>query len=179
MNLGEDSATEVTVTWLTKYSLTDSDIELLPYSSSPRFTGRPTTDSRVNASSEAVTRSYPGADLGIFGLLPYETDYVLHTVKLSGLEPGTKYSYRVGDAEKGWWSEAGVIETASGGNDPFTFFYLSDPQAQRASHYETYNEVVKAARDMYPDGKFVVSAGDQVDLGTNSKHWNYFFNSTE
>lgn len=179
MNLGEDSATEVTVTWLTKYSLTDSDIELLPYSSSPRFTGRPTTDSRVTASSEAVTRSYPGADLGIFGLLPYETDYVLHTVKLSGLEPGTKYSYRVGDAEKGWWSEAGVIETASGGNDPFTFFYLSDPQAQRASHYETYNEVVKAARDMYPDGKFVVSAGDQVDLGTNSKHWNYFFNSTD
>ena len=32
---------------------------------------------------------------------------------------------------------------------------------------------------MYPDGKFVVSAGDQVDLGTNSKHWNYFFNSTD
>lgn len=92
-----------------KYSLTDSDIELLP-TAVRQFTGRPTTDSRVNASSEAVTRSYPGADLGIFGLLPYETDYVLHTVKLSGLEPGTKYSYRVGNAEKGWWSEAGVIE---------------------------------------------------------------------
>lgn len=179
MNLGEDSTTEVSITWLTKYSLTDSDIELLPYSTSPRFTGEPTVDGRVNASSEAVVRSYPGADLGIFGLLPYETDYVLHTVKLSGLEPGTKYSYRVGDADKGWWSEAGVIETAGGEDDSFTFFYLSDPQAQRASHYETYNEVIKTAKGLYPDGKFVVSAGDQVDLGTNSKHWNYFFNSTD
>ena len=106
------------MTWLTKYSLTDSDIELLPYSSSPRFTGRPTTDSRVNASSEAVTRSYPGADLGIFGLLPYETDYVLHTVKLSGLEPGTKYSYRVGDAEKAGGAKRALLKLQAAATIP-------------------------------------------------------------
>lgn len=179
MTLGEDSSTQANITWLSKYSLTDTDIELLPYSDSPDFSGRPTTDSRVETFSEEVVRSYPGADLGIIGLLDYETDYIQHTVKLSGLEPGTKYSYRVGNAEKGWWSEPGVIETASGLDDSFTFIHLSDPQAQRASHYERYNEVINTAKELYPDAKFVVSSGDQVDMGTHSKHWNYFFNSSD
>lgn len=181
MTLGEDSSTEVNITWLSKYSLTSTDFEVVPYSDSPSFEGRTIFPDGVTAysTSEAVLRSYPGADLGIFGLLPYETEYVMHTVTLTGLEPGTKYCYRVGNTEKGWWSDTGVIETASGDDSSFTFFYLSDPQAQRPSHYETYNKVLKAATGLYPDAKFVVSGGDQVDLGTNSKHWNYFFNSTD
>lgn len=178
VNFGEDSSTEMTVTWLTKYSLTASDIELVPYSENPEFTGRPTTDSRINASSETVQRSYPGADLGIFSLLPYTTDYVQHTVKLSGLEPGTKYCYRVGDAEKGWWSETGTIETAGGNDDAFTFFYVTDPQAQRKDQFERFAEVIETAREEHPEGKFIVSAGDQVDAGENVKHWNYLLNST-
>lgn len=178
VNFGEDSSTEMTVTWLTKYSLTASDIELVPYSESPEFTGVPTTDSRVDASSETVQRSYPGADLGIFSLLPYTTDYVQHTVKLSGLEAGAKYCYRVGDAEKGWWSEVGTIETAGGSDDAFTFFYVTDPQAQRQDQYERFAQVIETARDAHPEGKFIVSAGDQVDAGEHVKHWNYFLNST-
>lgn len=177
VNFGEDSSTEMTITWLTKYSLTASDIEIVPYSENPEFTGRPTTDSRVNATSETVERSYPGADLGIFSLLPYTKDYVQHTVKLSGLEEDTKYCYRVGDAEKGWWSETGTIETA-GGDDAFTFFYVTDPQAQRQDQYERFAEVIETAREEYPEGKFIVSAGDQVDAGENVKHWNYLLNST-
>lgn len=181
MTLGEDSSTQVNITWLSKYSLTETDIELTEYSESPKFKGVTSLPYGVKATrkSETVLRSYPGADIGIIGLLPYETEYIQHTVTLSGLKPDTKYSYRVGNAEKGWWSDAGVIETAGGNDDAFTFFYLSDPQAQRESHYETYNEVITTAKGLYPDAKFVVSAGDQVDLGTNSKHWNYFLNSSK
>ncbi len=178
MTLSEDSSTGASITWLTKYSITATDIELVPYSETPSFTGRPTTDGRVTTYSESVVRNYPGADLGIIGLLEYETDYVQHTVKLSGLTPGTKYSYRVGCAEKGWWSEAGVIETA-GGDGAFTFFHITDPQGQRASQYERYASVIGKAKELYPDAKFVVSSGDQVDLGTHSKHWSYFLNSTD
>lgn len=179
VNLGEDSSTEITVTWLTKYSITASDIELLPYSENPEFTGKPTVDSRIAASSETVQRSYPGADLGIFSLLPYTIDYTQHTVKLSGLEAGTKYCYRVGDAEKGWWSEAGVLETAGGNSDDaFTFFYVTDPQAQRKDQFERFAEVIETARETHPEGKFIVSAGDQVDAGEHVKHWSYLLNST-
>lgn len=179
MSLGDDSSTSMNITWLTKYSVTGTDIELLDYSEAPEFTGKPTKSSKINAKTETVKRSYPGADLGIFALLPYENDYVQHTITLTDLKPGSKYCYRVGDAEKGWWSESGVIETATGNDDVFTFFFASDPQAQRPDHYDRFAEVIDTAYAEYPDAKFIVTAGDQVDYGENMKHWNYLLNSTE
>ncbi len=179
VSLGEDSSSQVSITWLTKYSVTGTDIELVPYSENPKFTGNPTSGKKVNASHEMIGKTYFGADLGILGLMPYTKDYVKHTIKLSGLEKGTKYCYRVGDAQRGWWSDSGVIETASGGNEGFTFFYVTDPQAQRPDHYERFAEVIETASAEYPDAKFIVSAGDNVDEGKNVKHWNYLLNSTD
>lgn len=180
ITLGDDSSTQATITWLSKYSLTASDIELVPYSATPSFTGNPTVDSRINASSKTVIRSYPGADIGLLmPILPYDSEYTYHTVKLTGLEPGAKYSFRIGDAEKGWWSDAGVIQTAGGADEAFSFIYVTDPQAQRPEHYGRYAETIETAHALYPDARFVVSAGDQVDMGGNNKHWNYFLNSTD
>ncbi len=179
VSLGDDSSTQINITWLTKYSVTGTDIELVPYSENPKFTGIPTSGKKVNASCEMIGKTYFGADLGILGLMPYTRDYAKHTVKLSGLEKGTKYCYRVGDAERGWWSEAGVIETAGGNDEGFTFFYVTDPQAQRPEHYERFAQVIETASAEYPDAKFIVSAGDNVDEGKNVKHWNRLLNSTE
>jgi len=180
LSLGEDSTSEVSITWLTKYSVTGTDIEILPYSENPEFTGNPTTGSGIEATFESVVKSYPGADIGlVVTLLPYEREYTKHTIKLTNLEPGTKYSYRIGDAELGWWSKAGTITTAGGEDEAFTFFYLTDPQAQRKDQYARFGEVLDTAYNLYPDGRFIVSAGDQVDAGGNIKHWNYFLNSTD
>ncbi len=179
VSLGEDSSSEVSITWLTKYSVKGTDIELLPYSENPDFEGKATTGSGINAITESIDKAYPGADLGIFSFMPYNREYTKHTIKLTGLEAGKKYSYRVGDAKLGWWSEEGTITTAEGGDDAFTFFYLTDPQAQRKDQYERFAGVVETAYGLYPDGRFIVSAGDQVDSGENFKHWNYMLNSTE
>lgn len=178
VSLGEDSSTEMSITWLTKYSLTKSDIQLVPYSANPDFTDAMPDGITVSATAEPIIKTYPGADLGILALLPFEKEYIKHTVKLSGLEPGTKYSYRVGNEEYGWWSDAGVITTADGGDDAFTFFYVTDPQAQRQDQYERFANVIETAIKTYPDGRFIVSAGDQVDAGENIKHWRYLLNST-
>ena len=179
LNLTEDATTGMSITWLTKYSVTASDIELVPYSENPVFTGIPTTDSRIKAESETVERSYPGADLGLpLPLLLYTTEYTKHTVELCNLTPGTKYCFRVGDAEKGWWSETGVIETADG-DGAFTFFYVTDPQSQREDQYATFGNVIETAVNTCPDGRFIVSAGDQVDMGVHMWHWNYLLNSTD
>lgn len=180
VSLGEDSSSEVSITWLTKYSVTGTDIEIVPYSTAPDFSGKPTTGSGITATNESVVKSYPGADIGLLvTILPYEREYTKHVIKLTDLEPGKKYSYRVGDAELGWWSEAGTITTAEGGDDAFTFFYMTDPQAQRKDQYARFGEVLDTAYNLYPDGRFVVSAGDQVDAGGNIKHWNYYLNSTK
>lgn len=177
-SLGEDSSTEMSITWLTKYSLTDSDIQLAPYSENPDFTDEIPDGITVTATAEPIIKTYPGADLGLLALLPFEKEYIKHTVKLSGLEPGEKYSYRVGNADYGWWSDAGVITAAEGGDEAFTFFYVSDPQAQRQDHYERFANVIETAAKTYPDGRFIVSAGDQVDAGENVKHWRYLLNSS-
>lgn len=179
MTLGEDSSTEVSITWLTKYSVTGTDIEIIPYSENPAFTGTATEGSGIDTSFESIYKAYPGADLGVIALLNFAKEYTKHTVKLTGLEPGTKYSYRIGDAERGWWSEAGTITTAEGGDEAFTFFYITDPQAQRRDQYARFGEVIETAQELYPESRFIVSAGDQVDAGENIKHWNYFLNSTE
>lgn len=179
MTLAADPATGATISWITKYSIEDSDIEITDYSENPQFTGRPAAGAGITASSESVILKYPGADLGVIGILPFGRDYIKHSVTLTGLEPGKKYSYRVGSAEKGWWSEPGVITTSGGKDEAFTFINLTDPQAQRPSHYETYASVMDAATSLYPDARFTVSNGDQVDLGENMKHWNYFFNSSD
>lgn len=178
MNLSDDSTTGVTITWLTKYSITDSDIELKEYSENPVFTGKATKDGRVSASYTKQVLTYPGADLGIIGFLDYGKEYTQHVVKLTGLTPGTKYSYRVGSAAYGWWSDTGTI-TTSGGDEAFTFINISDAEAQCERHYQTYASVLSTALNLYPDARFTVSNGDQVGLGTTSKHWNYFFNSSD
>ncbi len=179
VSLGEDSSSGISITWLTKYSVNGTDIEIIPYSENPKFTGNPTSGKKVTAKCESVEKSYPGADLGIIGLLYFARDYNKHTITLSGLESGTKYSYRIGDAKKGWWSDAGTITTAEGGDEAFTFFYVTDPQAQRKDQYERFGEVVETAQSLYPEARFIVSAGDQVDEESNVKHWNYLFNSTD
>ena len=179
-SLGEDSTSEISITWLTKYSVTGTDIEIVPYSENPKFTGNPTTGKKVDASSEIVSKTYPGADIGLLlTIMPYARDYIKHTIKLSGLESGTKYCYRVGDANRGWWSEVGTIETAAGGDEKFTFFYMTDPQAQRPEHFERFDMVLDTASALYPDGKFIVTAGDHVDMGGNVKHWRYLLNTAD
>mgnify|MGYP000485417052 CR=1 FL=1 len=55
-------------------------------------------------------------------------------VEITGLKAGEKYCFRVGDAEKGWWSDAGVIETADRSNQ-LTFFHMSDSQSQSERQY--------------------------------------------
>ena len=166
---GEDAATQRSISWYTKFSVTGTDIEIVPYSEHPHFSGS-STRSGVQASSERYDRYYPGVDLGVIGFMDTKVPLTRHTVRLTGLSAGTKYCYRVGDAAKGWWSEAGVLETADGSND-VTFLHVCDPQSQNAVQYEKFHSVLQTAFSVYPDTDLVVSSGDQVDNGTNVKQW--------
>ena len=179
LNLGEDSLTERTVTWYTKYSIEDSDIELIEADKEPRFTGKATKGSGIASAAEICPRAYPGADLGVFAFLPFYKDYVKHTVTLSGLKPGKTYYYRVGSEERNWWSDTGSFTLPGGKDEAFTFIGIADPSAQRASHFENFAGIMDAATKLYPSAGFTVSTGSQVDYGLNVKQWKNFFNSTD
>lgn len=174
VTFGKDASTSRNISWYTKVSVTGSDIEIVPYSKTPSFTGKPTT-AGISAKTTRTQREYPGIDFGVFGILGYEFDINRHEVSITGLKPNTKYCYRIGDASKNWWSDVGVIETADNSNS-FTFFHMSDSQGGIERQYEVWADTVASAYKMYPDSAFIMHTGDQVDSGTNFKQWNWSLN---
>lgn len=178
---GSDSSSEFNLSWTTKYSVKDTDIELYAVkdgASFPEFTGVPTVNLNIKAKYENLTREYYGVDFGVAGMLKYEEKTVRHTVTLKNLEPDTKYVYRVGSASKGWWSEVGSFTTGAADKSEFTFFHMTDTQAVTPSQYENgWANVLDKAYELYPEARFVLHTGDFVDNGANFKQWQWFFNS--
>lgn len=179
VTLGEDAATERNISYYTKYSITDSDIQIVPYSSNPDFSKGTTVDVTIETKCDVETlREWPAIDLGFIGII-YHKEYVnRHYVSISGLEPNTKYCYRIGDADKGWWSEAGVIDTADN-SDSLSFFHMTDPQSTTEKQYEeVFAPALEFALDNH-DGDFILGTGDFVDDGRSFIQWQRMFNSTD
>lgn len=181
ITLGEENGTSYNITWYTKHGVDGTNIQIQEKAAGNSFTGSGTLTAAgitADAYEEVVTRGYPGADLGILGLLPCKISYVYHTVELSGLTPGKEYVYRIGDSDFGWWSEPQTINAADG-DGTFSFIHLSDMQAQNEKQYRPFAGVLDAAFATCPNAEFIVSSGDQVDLGTNFKLWKFMLNSSD
>ena len=180
VTMGEDSKTEAYISWYSKATV-GGDIEIYKSDTEPAFSGEATSasgaDFTFKTETEAVTRSYFGIDIGIIGFLPYEFTVNRHTVALSELEPGATYYYRVGDEEKGWWSETGKITTADGSSS-VTFLHVADPQSQTEQQYErAWATVLDEAFEAFPETDFIINTGDLVDHGDNFTQWQYMFNT--
>lgn len=170
VTMGEDSQTSAYINWFSKNTLKATDIEIYEV-------GTDSFGGNIEKSEKLVDRYYPGIDLGIIGFFKYNFTMYQHTVKLTGLKPGTKYAYRVGNAEKGWWSDQGVIETADGSNN-VTFFHMADPQSQSAEQYTRgWAHTIDKAFELYPDAKFIACTGDMVDYGMNTNMWQWMFDT--
>ncbi len=174
VTLGDKKNESAYISWFSK-STVGGDIEIYKADSEPEFTGEATQG--VEVKTEAVTRSYPGIDLGFIGFITYEFPMNRHTVTLTGLEEGATYYYRVGDAEKGWWSETGKVRVADGSND-VTFLHVTDPQSQNERQYNrAWVKVLESAFNEHPDADFIINSGDLVDHGDNQKQWAWMFNT--
>lgn len=173
VTMGEDSGKEAYISWYSKASLS-GDIEIYRADSEPAFTGEKNSPDgfTVETETETVNRSYPGIDLGIIGFFPYNFEINRHTAVLRNLEPGATYYFRVGDAERDWWSQTGTVTTADGGKD-VTFLHLADPQAQNERQYvRAWQKVLSAATELY-DEDFIINTGDIVDHGDNARQWSW------
>lgn len=183
VTFGADTVSQRNISWYTKAGIVGSDIEIVPYSDAPRFTGEAALPSGVTAKvhtelSGVKVRTYPGLDFGVFGLFEVKKEMYRHVLAVDGLQAGQKYAYRVGDAARGWWSEPGVLE---GGmrSGAFTFFHMTDSQAQNAEQYQKWGDTVTAAFAAYPDAKFIVHTGDVVDAGGNANQWQWALNASD
>ncbi|HSV99065.1 MAG TPA: metallophosphoesterase family protein [Sedimentisphaerales bacterium] len=96
-----------------------------------------------------------------------------HTVEFTGLKPGTKYVYRVGDgAEFSEWSH---FTTASDWAEPFGFIYVGDAQNDIKSHW---SRVIRSAFADAPKAAFILHAGDLINRANADGEWGQWFYAT-
>ena len=99
-----------------------------------------------------------------------------HSVKLSGLTPGTKYIYTAGSDEAR--SEEFSFETEAENIDKFSFIVIADHQKGDPCHLPDYSMVGKMLKDAlarHPECKFIFTVGDNCDNGQNDLQWNGMF----
>ncbi|MCR1783932.1 fibronectin type III domain-containing protein [Nocardioides carbamazepini] len=148
----EDPSTSQSVSWRTSTAAGAPKVQL-----TLAGTGVAKETSEIEATSTTFT-----ADLG------YEVSH--HSATLTGLTPGTTYLYRVGD--KTTWSEWLEFETATAGDEPFSFIVQGDAQNDIKSYV---SRTFRAAYEARPYAKAVLHAGDLIDTDDSDAEWGEWF----
>lgn len=148
-----DPANSQAVTWRTSTEVTHAIAQIAVASGNPSF---PKSAKEVDATTQALN-----ADLGAAHF---------HTVELKGLEPATKYAYRVGDGVN--WSEWFHFSTAHATAEPFSFIYFGDAQNSIRS---MWSRVIREAYSDAPKASFFLHAGDLVNRAESDAEWGEWF----
>ncbi|MCS7463156.1 PA14 domain-containing protein [Paenibacillus doosanensis] len=157
--------------WYTSYekpqnapaNATDSIVEIVAAdrdfnsASVKRFAGKPEDTRILNLK---ITNSTSGS-------------FISHKVLAEGLTPGTAYKYRVGSA--GNWSPEGSFMTEAENENDYEFLYMTDSQGSNSQDYEVFANTLKQGLEHYPNAKFMVMTGDQVDAGSLESQWLDYF----
>lgn len=130
---------------------------------------------QILAAPRALVGGVPAADAGVRTVmasastpvnttLGYASTY--HTVEFTGLEPNTRYTYRVGDGTN--WSEWLDFTTAAADFEPFSFIYYGDAQNNIDS---AVPRVFRQAFADRPEARIIVNAGDLIDNANSEEQW--------
>ena len=122
--------------------------------------------------TEDFNGSFAGAKTYTGSSVLYRGQYS-HSVVVKDLEPGTEYTYRVGDSSKYMWSTANTFVTDDR-DDSFGFITIADVQASSDENFAQAAKTLKAAMEVMPDAEFNVSLGDYVNDNTNDE-WDWYF----
>ena len=94
---------------------------------------------------------------------------------ITGLQEGTAYSYRVGNADG--WSPTYAFKTQSFEGD-YDFLFFGDPQigasGNVAKDQAGWQDTLDVALAANPDAEILVSGGDQVETANTESQWTAF-----
>ena len=169
VTFGEDPKSDKNFVWFTSKEIKGTQIQYVE--------GETFDESKavtVNGRSETYATTTANIDLGIFATLMH-VELQRHTVELTGLEAGTTYSYRAGDAAKGYWSEVYTFTTAPDENAPFEILLLTDIQGSSSKPYMQALDIMAKVDGVFENGyDFVINCGDVVDNSRNLVQWRYY-----
>ncbi|MEM8678638.1 MAG: metallophosphoesterase family protein [Planctomycetota bacterium] len=153
LTLSGDSAHTQDVSWRTNSTVEQAFVEYAVATGGPYFV--------KNAARIPATTNPFRSDLG-----PCH----LHTARMGGLTPATRYVYRVGDGKN--WSEWFQFSTASEDATPFRFIYFGDAQNDLRS---MWSRVIREAQADAPHASFMLHAGDLVNRANRDAEWGEWF----
>jgi acid phosphatase type 7 len=153
LTVTRDPATSATINWRSGAAITNAFIEYTIADAHPEFAARVT---RVSAIAEPLRHE--------------ALDVIYHRVTLTGLQPGTIYTYRVG-SDSGW-SEWLQFRTAAAVPGKTSFIYLGDAQVGIRPFW---SRVIRKAYAQLPDAQVIIHAGDLVNRANNDDEWGQWF----
>lgn len=132
------------------------------------------TAAAVSVPVDTLPYSVPGNKLDELAKIPAGTkkSYSSHKAEISGLKPGTVYSYRVGNDNN--WSATGTFRTASKNPEEVNFIYTTDSQATTMADFNVSQTTTHTAFKTYPDVDFWLCGGDLINAaGANNSQWEW------
>jgi hypothetical protein len=154
LNVTADPSTSMAVNWRTSDAVPESFAEIAVAEADPRFVSKAR---KLKASTQKlVWEDTPAANY--------------HSVIFEGLQPGTKYAYRVG-GEQGW-SEWIHFTTAGTRDQKLSFIYYGDVQVNISS---LWSRVAREAYAKTPDARLAIYAGDLINKANRDVEWGDWF----
>ncbi|SHN31901.1 Calcineurin-like phosphoesterase [Cyclobacterium lianum] len=161
LNFGEDPSSQASVTWRTDTSIEKAFAEIAVADGAPKFWRNAST---IEAATEVL-------DATAVEVARVKAHY--HSVSFKDLKPDTMYAYRVGDGDT--WSEWIQFSTASREKDkPFSFLYVGDTQNYIL---ELWSRLIREGYRKAPDAKFIIHAGDLVNVAHRETEWHEWFSA--
>lgn len=158
LNLGEDPATQMAVSWRTDTTIQKAYAEIALATPAPRFW-------RNAQTLEAQTKTMDASAVKTAEIV---SNY--HTVLFENLRPDTLYAYRVGNGRI--WSEWIQFRTASKKAKSFSFLYVGDAQNYIL---EVWSRLIREGYRKAPDASFIIHAGDLVSDAHSEQQWHEWF----
>ncbi len=146
----EDPATTQTITWLTP----DDQANIVQYIEAAGYNGD------FSAASQTAALTAPFGSSG----------YYRCTATLTGLQPDTRYVYRVGSPQA--WSEVLSFKT-SADTEAFSFLYLGDVQ----EGFAEWKSMLEEVYDENPHIKFALLGGDLTTEDNDYTEWEEFLSA--
>jgi hypothetical protein len=150
-----DPHTTQTITWRTRSGEPAGEVQ---YAEAPAEFSR-------NPVSVKAQKTVVSGNLGIFNL---------NSAVLTGLKPGMRYYYRVGEDKA--WSEMHSFITESAGTGGFKFLVFGDSQS---INYNVWGVTLHTAYRANPGAAFFINVGDLVDNGQDYAQWDGWFDAAK
>jgi len=174
MTINGDPITRMGFTWFTNHGINDGMVQIVEGVKDSTGFGSAATFNATGTVINNLNYNVAANQLSVLAGIADNTakSYVSHKTVATGLKPNTTYSFRVGTV--GAYSAIGKFTTAKNTNEPFTFMYFTDTQAQCDSMFDISQRTIHAAKTTIPDAKFALIAGDLIETsGAPNSEWEY------